>query len=102
MQKNFTISAAAAKRLLFLALFFVTVGSRAQTQKGADINGSIVNDGLGNSVSMPNANTIAVGAPTELGTQAPGSVKIYTWSGSAWVQKGATLTGEAIGDRFGW
>ncbi len=102
MQKNFTLSSAAVKPLLFLALFFVTVSSRAQTQKGADINGSIVNDGLGNSVSMPNANTIAVGAPTELGTQSNGSVKIYSWSGNAWVQKGATLTGEAVGDRFGW
>ena len=102
MQKSFTLSAAAVKPLLFLALFSVTLISHAQTQKGADINGSAVNDGLGNSVSMPDANTIAVGAPTELGTLAPGSVKIYTWNGSAWVQKGSTLIGEANGDRFGW
>lgn len=102
MQKSFTLSSATVKSLFFLALLLVTLSSYAQTQKGGDINGSALNDGLGNSVSMPNANTIAVGAPTELGTQAPGSVKIYTWSGSAWVQKGSTLTGEAIGDRFGW
>lgn len=102
MQKSFTLSSAAVKPLFFLILLLATLTGRAQTQKGADLNGSIVNDGFGNSVSMPNANTIAVGAPTELGTVATGSVKIYTWNGTAWVQKGATLTGEAIGDRFGW
>ena len=75
MQKKSTLSAASVKPLLFLTLFFVILISHAQTQKGADINGSAVNDGLGNSVSMPDANTIAVGAPTELGTLAPGSVK---------------------------
>jgi hypothetical protein len=31
-----------------------------------------------------------------------GHVRVFTWSGSAWVQKGSDIDGEAAGDFSGW
>ncbi|MEX1187607.1 MAG: T9SS type A sorting domain-containing protein, partial [Bacteroidia bacterium] len=71
-------------------------------QKGADIDGEAAGDQSGVSVSMPDANTVAIGATQNGGTgiQA-GHVRIYEWNGSAWVQKGADIDGEAAGDFSG-
>lgn len=68
-------------------------------QKGIDLDGVAENDSQGWSVDMPDANTVAVGAPGA--NDSKGSVKIYTWDGSAWVQKGTTLEGLETLDRFG-
>ncbi len=74
----------------------------AWTQKGNDIDGEIALDLLGASVSMPDANTVAIGAPAHDGNGAnAGRVYVFQWNGSAWVQKGANLDGEAAGDNFG-
>lgn len=72
-------------------------------QKGIDLWGSAINDNFGFSVSMPNPNTLAVGANgnSTNGTNS-GQVKIYRWNGSAWIQKGASINGEAAGDESGW
>jgi hypothetical protein len=68
-------------------------------QKGVDINGEAIGDHSGYSVSMPDANTVAIGAPANSGA---GHVRIYTWSGSAWVQKGVDIDGETFNDGSGW
>ncbi|HQX31105.1 MAG: T9SS type A sorting domain-containing protein [Flavobacteriales bacterium] len=76
--------------------------SGSWVQKGADIDGPAIADNDGWSVSMPNPDMVAIGA-TEynlLGTR-PGHVRIFEWSGSAWLQKGSTLLGEGLGDGFG-
>ena len=75
----------------------------AQTQKGGDIDGEAVNNHFGGSVSMPDANTIAIGAPynDDAGDLA-GHVRVYTWSGTAWVQKGVDIEGEAVLDESGF
>lgn len=72
-------------------------------QKGPDIDGESASDLSGYSVSMPNANTIAIGAffnDNSIGNQ-PGHVRVFTWSGSSWDQKGVDIDGEADGDKFG-
>ncbi len=71
-------------------------------QKGADIDGEAAGDLSGLSVSMPDANTVAIGAPGNdgNGTDA-GHVRVYTWNGSSWVQKGMDIDGEAADDRSG-
>ncbi len=75
----------------------------AWVQKGADIDGEAANDQSGYSVSMPDANTVAIGAPSNSGTAtSAGHVGIYSWSGSAWVQKGADIDGEAADDFSGF
>ena len=76
----------------------------AQVQIGADIVGEAFGDNSGYSVSMPDANTVAIGAPLNdvSGNYSSGQVRVYTWSGSAWVQKGSDLDGEGSGDYSGY
>ena len=71
-------------------------------QKGGDIDGEAAYDVSGCSVSMPDANTVAIGAEWngDNGSQA-GHVRIYTWNGSEWLQKGQDIDGEAAGDLSG-
>ena len=74
----------------------------AWVQKGSDIDGENAADYAGVAVTMPDANTVAIGAPNNdgSGTDA-GHVRIYQWNGSAWVQKGSDIDGEATGDQAG-
>ncbi len=76
-------------------------------QRGSNIEGHQDSDEFGHSVSMPDAQTIAIGAPYNDGnTGNPdderGSVRIYTWNGATWEQKGGDIDGEAPGDQSGW
>jgi hypothetical protein len=74
----------------------------AWAQKGIDINGEAASDQSGYSVSMPDSNTIAIGAPNNDGTGSnAGHVRIYAWNGTAWVQKGIDIDGEAASDYSG-
>ena len=74
----------------------------AQVQKGTDLDGEAVGDLSGNAVSMPEANTIAIGAPSNDGTaNGAGHVRVYNWNGTSWVQKGADIDGEDGSDSFG-
>ena len=80
-----------------------TWSGTAWEQKGVDIDGEAGIDGSGLSVSMPDANTVAIGAPNNDGGGIDaGHVRIYTWSGTAWIQKGVDIDGEAAGDWSGW
>ena len=75
----------------------------AWVQKGADINGEAARDLSGHSVSMPDDNTLAIGAIYNNGNgKWAGHVRVYNWSGNAWVQKGANINGEADGDESGF
>jgi hypothetical protein len=80
---------------------FVWEGS-TWTQKGDDIDGKLAFEYSGSSISMPDNNTIAIGAAgnDENGTDA-GIVRIYAWNGIAWLQKGAELKGEWAYDYSG-
>ncbi len=69
-------------------------------QKGIDIDGEAVDDRSGTTVSMPDSNTVAIGAPGNAGN-ARGYVRIYSWNGSAWVQNGIDIDGEAAQDNSG-
>lgn len=75
----------------------------AWTQVGADINGEAAGDNSGVSVSISsNGSVIAVGAHNNDGNGAnSGHVRVYAWNGSAWVQRGVDLNGEAASDNFG-
>ena len=70
-------------------------------QKGADIDGKVPLDYSGYSVSMPDANTLAIGAPNDYGGNVGGKVRIYNWNGTSWVQKGSDIYGETGGDWSG-
>ncbi|RYM33520.1 hypothetical protein ERX46_11315 [Brumimicrobium glaciale] len=73
------------------------------TQKGQDIDGEAAGDESGRSVSMPDVNTVAIGAYLNDGNGADaGHVRIYEWNVTAWTQKGQDIDGEATGDESGW
>jgi Secretion system C-terminal sorting domain/FG-GAP repeat len=80
-----------------------TWSGTAWTQKGADIYGEAAGDRSGLSVSISSdGNILAVGAYLNDGNgNDAGHVRIYTWSDSAWAQKGLDIDGEATGDHFG-
>ena len=80
-----------------------TWSGTAWIQKGVDIDGEAVQDHSGWDISMPDANTVAIGAYMNGGNGwRAGHVRVYTWSGTAWVQKGVDIDGEAAGDTSGW
>ena len=59
------------------------------TQRGADIDGEAAGDRSGFSVGLSSdGNTLAIGAPLASGG---GQVKIYTWNGSGWTQRGVDI-----------
>jgi len=74
----------------------------AWIQKGSAISGENFSDQSGRSISMANANSIAIGAPnnSDNGTDA-GHVRVYDWNGTTWMQRGADIDGEAANDKSG-
>jgi hypothetical protein len=88
--------------ILVLGFFALSSSTKGQTQKGADIDGEAAGDHSGYSVSMPDANTIAIGARQNDGNMGLGAdvghVRIYKWNGTSWLQKGADIDGEATTD----
>jgi hypothetical protein len=90
--------------IFFFILIFLSSASisQGQTQKGLDINGEAALDESGFSVSMPDANTVAIGAKDNDGNGTnSGHVRVYSWNNSAWIQKGADINGEAASDFSG-
>ena len=46
---------------------------------------------------------VAIGAFGNDGTAAAaGHVRVYSWDGLSWSQRGTDINGEAIGDQSGW
>jgi hypothetical protein len=70
-------------------------------QTGDDIDGEAIGDNSGYSVSISADGTVvaigAIGVDTNRG-----NVRVHKWSGTAWVQLGVDISGEAIGDNSGW
>lgn len=72
-------------------------------QKGVDILGEYSEDFSGHSICMPDVNTIAVGAPQNYSNgTAAGHIRVYSWNGSSWMQKGNDIDGEALENNEGW
>jgi hypothetical protein len=76
----------------------------AWIQVGADIDGEAAGDWSGISVALSSdGSRLAVGGNQNDGTGSnAGHVRVFDWSGSAWIQLGADIDGEAAGDYFGW
>jgi hypothetical protein len=71
--------------------------------KGDEINGEASSDGSGISVSLSsNGNIVAIGAFGNDGNgNNSGHVRVYVWDGTAWIQQGADIDGEAASDYSG-
>ncbi|MFT7613689.1 MAG: hypothetical protein ACI9J3_002664 [Parvicellaceae bacterium] len=73
-------------------------------QKGIDIDADAADDRSGYSVSISSdGNDLAIGAINNDGSASnAGHVRIYEWDGTAWVQKGVDIDGEAADDQSGF
>jgi S1-C subfamily serine protease len=70
------------------------------TQRGEDIIGAAPGDSSGVSVSLATSGlTVAIGS--RFHNNLRGHVRIFDWSGAAWVQRGLEIEGLADGDRAG-
>ncbi len=73
-------------------------------QKGTDITGEANGNSSGTAVSLSaDGSIIAIGAGSNNGVNgsASGHCRIFEWSGTSWVQKGADIDGEAMNDFSG-
>jgi hypothetical protein len=71
------------------------------SQRGADIDGTADNETFGSSVSVSDdGSVVAVGSPNG-GVGGQGQVRVFTWNGTTWSQRGTTLTGLVNGHRLG-
>jgi Secretion system C-terminal sorting domain/FG-GAP repeat len=89
------------KQMLILAMMLMvsTIVNAQWGQIGADIDGE-TGDRSGHSVSLSaDGSMVAIGA--SYSGNNTGRVRIYRDSSSTWVQVGADLNGEALGDEFG-
>ena len=72
----------------------------AWVQRGSDIDGQTTNDQAGVAVSLSSdGSVVAVGAFGHDSYR--GTTRIYAWNGSAWVQRGSDIDGEAAKDNLG-
>ena len=79
-------------------------GTGSATQIGGDIDGEAVQDYSGHSVSFSSdGSRVAIGAyANDGGGTDSGHVRIYDYNGSAWVQIGSDINGEAGSNYFGF
>ena len=92
-----------ATLFIVISLIYIPASVLAQTQIGADIDGKAAYDESGRPVSLSaDGNRLAIGAPgnDDNGFDS-GHVRVYQWSGTAWVQLGADINGDAAYDYFG-
>jgi hypothetical protein len=72
------------------------------TLLGSQINGLRNGDQTGwNTVASADGNTIVVSSQGVGNGTVIGYVRVYTWNGSSWAQKGSTINGFSNGDYFG-
>ncbi len=94
------------KRFLFfsvVSLFSLTVSAQNWVQLGNDINGEAAGDQSGYYSSISSdGNTVAVGSVrNDGGGTDAGHVRVYSYNGSIWVQKGSDIDGAAAEDSSG-
>jgi hypothetical protein len=93
------------KYFILLLTLSLSLASFAQwTQKGLTIYGTNDNENTGIDIELSeNGNTIIVGASGgwNASNVKVGWVKVYTFNGSTWIQKGQTLYGVNLYDGFG-
>jgi len=72
-------------------------------QVASDINGTQIEEYFGSSIDISDdGNRLAIGAfGSDYNGAESGSVRVYEWSGSDWVQIGNDIHGERAGDRSG-
>lgn len=72
-------------------------------QQGTGIYGESAGNWAGYSVNLSaNGDTLAIGsADAYANSSDPGQARVYTWTGTSWVQLGSNIVGKSNGDSFG-
>ena len=70
-------------------------------QKGIDVNGEAMVAAFGSTLSIDSIGTTFIASGRSGSNGSAGSIKMFTWNGTNWVQKGATLSGVNGSDFFG-
>lgn len=70
-------------------------------QMGADIDGESILRVFGRALSLNSIGTTFIAGGSASSNGMLGSVKIFNWNGTNWVQKGAILSGDTGSDFFG-
>jgi hypothetical protein len=70
-------------------------------QKGTDVFGTSIVRGYGASLSLSNDGTTFIGSGYTSSNGSLGHIKMHSWNGTSWVQKGAILSGDGGSDFFG-
>lgn len=83
--------------LVVLSTTFLTF-SQNWVQQGSDIQGDAADDHFYNNAINSSGNSIVVGSKVDTGL---GYIRAFTWNGVNWIQKGSTIVGEQLDDRFG-
>jgi LPXTG-motif cell wall-anchored protein len=78
-----------------------TLTNGVWTQTGADFDGDAVGDAWGQSVAM-SADGLRVAISASGNGGGAGRVRVYTLTNGVWIQTGANINGEAVGDNSGW
>lgn len=78
-------------------------GASINAQIGSDIDGEAMGDESGWNIAMSdNGNRLVVGAPKNDGNGSnSGHVRVYEWNGTAWLQLGSDIDGEATNNQSG-
>lgn len=73
-------------------------------QRGSDINGETAGDNFGSSVALsPDGSKLVVGAIYNDGSASnAGHVRVFTWNGTTWIQKGTDIDGTVANQYFGY
>ncbi len=94
------------KRILLfsvLSIFCLTISAQNWIQLGNDMNGTVAGYNNAQYASLSaDGHTVAVGAPknSDVGTWV-GQVRVFSYDGSSWTQKGSEINGEAENDFSG-
>jgi hypothetical protein len=90
--------------IVLASLGYSAVFAQDWVQTGVDIDGEASEDSSGWSVSLSadDGTRLAIGAMRNDGNgDGAGHVRVHEWTGTAWIQLGSDIDGEAAGDSFG-
>jgi hypothetical protein len=79
-----------------------TYSNGAWSQKGSTLLGDYTEEEFGQGLDMSeDGNHLIIGTKFQGGTSQPPRVEVYQWNGSAWAQKGSSITYAGTDDGFG-
>jgi trimeric autotransporter adhesin len=75
----------------------------AWIKRGQDIDGKAANDQSALSIALSlDGNTLAIGSRfNDAGGSNAGQVRVFTWNGSSWIQRGSDINGKTANETYG-